>query len=750
MQMFQGTQLFTAEVGGRTLAIESGLLAPQAGGAVTVRYGDTVLLATAVMSKEVRPGLNFFPLTVEFEERLYAAGRIPGSFFRREGKPSEQAILMSRLVDRPLRPLFPKGMRNEVQVIVTAMATDGQNLMDPLAIIAASAALHVSDIPWNGPIAATTIGFVDGEFVVNPTAAQMEHSSLSLVAAGTEDNILMVEAGAHEMPEDLVLEALKLAHENNQIVIKAIHELRAALGKPKAPASIFLPSPEVETEVATLAVDKIAATLEQGLSKVELNNALDAIKAEVKAAFAARVAEGSVSEIEVDDAFESVLKNVMRRRILEKGIRPDGRTTTQIRPVSVQVGNLPRVHGSGLFMRGETHVLTIATLGTPADAQRLDSLLPGEEKRYMHHYNFPPYSTGEATPIRGPRRREIGHGALAERALVPVIPEDFPYTLRLVSEVLSSNGSTSMGSVCGSTLALMDAGVPITAPVSGIAMGLVQDMETGEYQILSDIQGMEDALGDMDFKVAGTEHGITALQMDLKIKGLDFEILRRALEQAREGRLYILSKMLEVLPAPRPTLSVYAPRILSYHIDPEKIGKLIGPGGKTVRGLQEQFSVKIDIEEDGTVYISGEGLNAEQALVEVQRMTEDVEIGKIYTGTVVRVEPYGAFVNIMPGVDGMVHISQLADYRVEKVEDVAKLGDELTAMVIDVDPGGKVRLSRQAVLEGWSVEEARSRDRSARSRSSERGDRGERGERGERGNGRSGDRREQRGGGRRR
>ncbi|MEJ5246182.1 MAG: polyribonucleotide nucleotidyltransferase [Caldilinea sp.] len=750
MQMFQGTQLFTAEVGGRTLAIESGLLAPQAGGAVTVRYGDTVLLATAVMSKEGRPGLNFFPLTVEFEERLYAAGRIPGSFFRREGKPSEQAILMSRLVDRPLRPLFPKGMRNEVQVIVTAMATDGQNLMDPLAIIAASAALHVSDIPWNGPIAATTIGFVDGEFVVNPTAAQMEHSSLSLVAAGTEDNILMVEAGAHEMPEDLVLEALKLAHENNQIVIKAIHELRAALGKPKAPASIFLPSPEVETEVATLAVDKIAATLEQGLSKVELNNALDAIKAEVKAAFAERVAEGSVSEIEVDDAFESVLKNVMRRRILEKGIRPDGRTTTQIRPVSVQVGNLPRVHGSGLFMRGETHVLTIATLGTPADAQRLDSLLPGEEKRYMHHYNFPPYSTGEATPIRGPRRREIGHGALAERALVPVIPEDFPYTLRLVSEVLSSNGSTSMGSVCGSTLALMDAGVPITAPVSGIAMGLVQDMETGEYQILSDIQGMEDALGDMDFKVAGTEHGITALQMDLKIKGLDFEILRRALEQAREGRLYILSKMLEVLPAPRPTLSVYAPRILSYHIDPEKIGKLIGPGGKTVRGLQEQFSVKIDIEEDGTVYISGEGLNAEQALVEVQRMTEDVEIGKIYTGTVVRVEPYGAFVNIMPGVDGMVHISQLADYRVEKVEDVAKLGDELTAMVIDVDPGGKVRLSRQAVLEGWSVEEARSRDRSARSRSSERGDRGERGERGERGNGRSGDRREQRGGGRRR
>lgn len=748
MQMFQGTQLFTAEVGGRTLAIESGLLAPQAGGAVTVRYGDTVLLATAVMSKDVRSGLNFFPLTVEFEERLYAAGRIPGSFFRREGKPSEQAILMSRLVDRPLRPLFPKGMRNEVQVIITAMATDGQNLMDPLAIIAASAALAVSDIPWNGPIAGTTIGFVDGEFVVNPTAAQMEHSSLSLVAAGTDDNILMVEAGANELPEDLVLEALKLAHETNRVVIAAINELRAALGKEKAEPSIFLPTAEVEAEISALAAAKISALLEQGLGKVELNSGLDAIKAEIRAAFAERVAEGTVSAVEIDDAYEAILKKVTRKRILETGIRPDGRTTTQIRPISVQVSNLPRVHGSGLFMRGETHVLTIATLGTPGDAQRLDSLLPGEEKRYMHHYNFPPFSTGEATPMRGPKRREIGHGALAERALIPVIPEDFPYTLRLVSEVLSSNGSTSMGSVCGSTLALMDAGVPITAPVAGIAMGLIQDMESGAYQVLSDIQGMEDALGDMDFKVAGTEHGITALQMDLKIKGLDFDILQKALDQAREGRMYIMGKMLEVLPKSREKLSEYAPRILTHHIDPEKIGKLIGPGGKTVRSLQETFVVKIDIEEDGTVYISGEGLNAERALAEVQRMTEDIEVGKIYTGTVVRVEPYGAFVNIMPGVDGMVHISQLADYRVDKVEDIAKLGDELTAMVIDVDPGGKVRMSRQAVLEGWSVEEARSRDRGARPARNG-GDRGGDRDRGDRG-GRSGDRRYDRGGDRRR
>ena len=738
MQMFQGTQLFSVEVGGRTLAIEAGLLAPQAGGAVTVRYGDTVLLATAVMSKDVRPGLNFFPLTVEFEERLYAAGRIPGSFFRREGKPSEQAILMSRLVDRPLRPLFPKGMRNEVQVIVTAIATDGQNLMDPLAIIAGSAALAISDIPWNGPIAGTTIGFVDGEFVVNPTAAQMEASGLSLVAAGTEDNILMVEAGANELPEDLVLDALHLAHETNRKVIATIQELRAALGKPKSLPSIFLPAAEVQAEVDTLVASRIAALLAQGLGKVELNSGLDAIQADLRATFAQRITDGTVAALDVGDSYEATLKKITRRRILENGIRPDGRTTTQIRPISVQVGNLPRVHGSGLFMRGETHVLTIATLGTPGDAQRLDSLLPGEEKRYMHHYNFPPFSTGEATPMRGPKRREIGHGALAERALVPVIPEAFPYTLRLVSEVLSSNGSTSMGSVCGSTLALMDAGVPITAPVAGIAMGLIQDMQSGEYQVLSDIQGMEDALGDMDFKVAGTAHGITALQMDLKIKGLDFEILRRALDQARVGRLYIMEKMLAVLPEARESLSEYAPRILTHRIDPEKIGKLIGPGGKTVRGLQENYGVKIDIEEDGTVYISGEGLSAERALAEVQRMTEDIEVGKIYTGTVVRVEPYGAFVNIMPGIDGMVHISQLADYRVDKVEDIANLGDELTAMVIDVDPGGKVRMSRQAVLEGWSVEEARSRDRGARpARGGDRG--GDR--RGDRGGDRRGDRR---------
>ena len=750
MQLFDGAQAFSTEFGGRTLTIETGVLAAQAGGAVTVRYGDTVLLATATMSKEVRSGIDFFPLTVDFEERLYAAGRIPGSFQRREGRPSDQAVLVARLVDRPLRPLFPKGLVNEVQIIITALSTDGENLLEPLAIIAAAAAVSISDIPFSGPLAGVTIGFVDGEFVVNPTAQQMEISGLNLQVAGTADNILMVEAGAHELPEDLMLDALGLAHESMTEVLELISQMQAQVGKPKYTGyQLALPAEETQTLVHGLAHDKVVAALSSGLGKHELNDALAAVRSEVQEALAERMASGEIVAAHVAASLDNVIKTAVRRRILDEGVRPDGRDTTTIRPISVQVGRIPRVHGSGFFMRGETHVLTIATLGTPGDAQRLDALQPAEDKRYMHHYNFPPFSTGETGRLGGPRRREIGHGALAERALVPVIPDDFPYTLRVVSEVVSSNGSTSMGSVCGSTLALMDAGVPIKAPVAGIAMGLVQDMETGAYRVLSDIQGMEDALGDMDFKVAGTEHGITALQMDLKIKGLDFNILREALDQARVGRLYIMGKMTEVLPAPRGKLSPFAPRILTIKIDPEKIGKLIGPGGKMIRSLQEQFNVKIDVEEDGTVYISGDGQQAEQALDVVGQMTDNIELGKIYTGTVVRVEPYGAFVNILPGVDGLVHISQLADYRVDKVEDVANLGDELTAMVIDVDPQGKVRLSRQAVLEGWTVEEAQARDRGGRggSRGGDRG--GDRGGRGER-NGRGSDRGGRRDGGYRR
>ncbi len=716
MQLFDGAKRYSTVVGGRELSIETGVLAGLAGGAVTVRYGDTVLLATATMGKDVRPGINFFPMSVEFEEKLYAGGRIPGSFFRREGRPTEGAVLLCRLVDRPLRPLFPKGMRNEVQVIISTLAVDGETLMDPLAIIAASAALSISDVPWNGPVAASTVGYVDGEFVVNPTASQMLNSTLDLKVSGTEDNILMVEAGANELPEDDVLDALKLAHESMQPVIELIKTMQAEVGKTKVTDfPVFLPPAEVKALVAEMTADKVAALAAQSLPKTGWRDGLDTIKKEMMDALADRIASNEISEKDVADGMDAVVKNAVRRRILDAGIRPDGRDTVTVRPISVQVGKLPMVHGSGLFQRGETQVLTVATLGTPGDAQRLDGLQPETEKRYIHHYNFPPFSTGEAYPMRGPKRREIGHGALAERALIPVLPEDYPYTLRLVSEALSSNGSTSMASVCGSTLSLMDAGVPILAPVAGIAMGLIQDQETGAYQVLTDIQGMEDHLGDMDFKVAGTEHGITALQMDMKIKGLDFSILKQAMEQARVGRLFILGEMLAVMPAPRAELSPYAPRILSTSIDPEKIGKIIGPGGKVIRAMQEQFKVKIDVDDDGTVYVSGnDGRGAEAALAQINSLTEDVEVSKIYTGTVVRVEPYGAFVNILPGTDGLVHISQLADYRVNSVEEIANVGDELTAMVIDVDPSGKVRLSRQAVLEGWTAEEARERDKGGR------------------------------------
>lgn len=716
LQMFEGARVYETTLGSKQVAIETGVLAQQAGGAVTVRCGDTVIFATATMSKEVRPGISFFPLTVDFEEKLYAAGRIPGSFFRREGRPSEQAILLCRLVDRPLRPLFPKGFRNDVQVILTALSSDGEHLMDPLAIIAASAALSISDVPWGGPVGASSVAYVDGEFVVNPTALDMEMSTLGLQVAGTEDNILMVEAGASELPEDIMLEGLRLAYESMQPAIQTIQQMQADIGKEKfADYQIFLPAQSTVDRVGELAREKINQAVSESTERDVRKQRTADIRTEVLESLAGPIEEGEIVAGDVEDALDGLLKEAVRRQILDKRVRPDGRDPQTVRPIDVQVGKIPRVHGSGLFMRGETHVLTILTLGTPGDAQRLDTLMPGDEKRYIHHYNFPPYSTGEAYPLRGPRRREIGHGALAERALHPVIPDDFPYTLRLVSEAVSSNGSTSMASVCGSTLALMDAGVPIDAPVAGIAMGLVQDQDSDKYEVLTDIQGLEDHLGDMDFKVAGTEHGITALQMDLKIKGLDFEILRIALEQARQGRMHIMQKMLDVIPEPREELSPYAPRILTISIDPEKIGKVIGPGGKTVRSLQERYEVKIDIEEDGTVYISGQnGLAAEEALREVEAMTEEVEIGKIYTGQVVRVEPYGAFVNLLPGVDGLVHISQLADYRVNSVEEIANVGDELTTMVIDIDPAGKIRLSRQAVLEGWSAEEARERDRGGR------------------------------------
>ena len=593
LRLFEGARVYTTTLGEKELSIETGVLAQQAGGAVTVRCGDTVILATATMDRGVRSGINFFPLTVDFEEKLYAAGRIPGNLFRREGRPSEQGILLCRLVDRPLRPLFPKGMRNEVQVILTALSSDGEHLLDSLAIIAASAALSISEIPWGGPVAAASVAYVDGELVVNPTASDMELSTLGLQVAGTADNILMVEAGASELPEEIMLDGLRLAYESMQPAIQTIQQMQTEIGKEKySDYPVFAAAEQTVEKVNQLAREKVFAAVQEVSDRVERKERLAAVRTETLDALAEPISANEVDAGDVDDTLDSLFKEAVRRRILDDSVRPDGRDLQTVRPIQVQVGNLPRVHGSGLFMRGETHVLTIATLGTPGDAQRMYTLQPEDDKRYIHHYNFPPYSTGEAYPMRGPKRREIGHGALAERALQPVIPDEFPYTLRLVSEAVSSNGSTSMASVCGSTLALMDAGVPIDAPVAGIAMGLVQDQETGKYAVLSDIQGVEDHLGDMDFKVAGSEHGITALQMDVKIKGLDFDILRIALEQARVGRLHIMGKMLDVIAEAREQLSPYAPRILTVSIDPEKIGKIIGPGGKTVRSLQERYEVK--------------------------------------------------------------------------------------------------------------------------------------------------------------
>jgi polyribonucleotide nucleotidyltransferase len=703
---------FSAAIGEYSISFEIGKLAEQAGGAVTVSCGDTVLLTTATMSRTARENGDFFPLTVDYEERLYAAGRIPGSFFRREGRPHEGAILICRLVDRPIRPLFPKDLRNDVQVIITALSHDQEHQIDILAILGASAALTVSDIPFGGPIGAVRVGYVDGEFIFNPTFSEMEHSTLDLRLAGTADAVLMVEAGANEVSEDIVVAAIKAGHEAMQPIIAVQEEMRRTVGKPTRTYKSFGVSDAVKTAVSAELDARLHQLLIENPIKSERNDALDALQDEVVATLSAQYAASDIKAM-----LHEILRDEVRQRILEDGIRPDGRNFTTVRPISCETNLLPRAHGSGLFTRGQTQVLTIATLGTPRDEQQLDSLSPEESKRYMHHYNFPPYSTGEARPLRGTSRREIGHGALAERALVPVLPseEEFPYTIRLVSEVLSSNGSTSMASVCGSTLALMDTGVPIKAPVSGVAMGLVK--EENNHRILTDIQGLEDFMGDMDFKVAGTREGITALQMDIKIKGISYEIMAEALAQAREARYFILDRMTEAMPEVRPELSPYAPRITVIHIDPEKIGTVIGPGGKMIRGIQEQTGVKIDIEEDGSVYIaSTDGPSAQQAQGMIEALVEEARVGKIYTGKVVRTTDFGAFVEILPGQDGLVHISQLADYRVPSVEDVVRVGDEIMVMVTDIDSEGKIRLSRQAVLEGWTAEEAREHDRANRSK----------------------------------
>nr|WP_290667434.1 polyribonucleotide nucleotidyltransferase [Ardenticatena sp.] len=723
-KLAQAPKTYTTTLGDKEIIIQTGLLAPQADGAVTVRMGDSMVLVTAVASKEPRPGITFFPLTVDFEERLYAIGRIPGSFFRREGRPSESAILYSRLIDRSLRPLFPKGFRNDVQIIVTPLSYDQEHPLDTLGVIGASAALAISGIPFEGPIGHVRIALDDeGNFVVNPTVSQYENSRLDLRVSGTADAINMVECASNEVDEETMLRALELAHRAFQPVIALQNRMKAEVGKPEMEYDVYKPGDEIAQRVREWLGGRVEEIIASAMSKEERNDALAALGAELAASFYNE--ETGEYEFPLEDittVYDDVVKETVRRRILDEGIRPDGRKPHEIRPLYAAVGISPRSHGSGLFQRGETQVLSIATLGTIGEEQMLDDLGVMESKRYMHHYNFPPFSTGEARPLRGPRRREIGHGNLAENALRPMVPDEknFPYTIRVVSEVLSSNGSTSMASVCASTLALMDAGVPIKKPVAGIAMGLISDPETSRFVVLTDIQGMEDHLGDMDFKVAGTRDGINALQMDIKIKGLDLELLRQALAQAREARLAILDVMLETIPEPRAELSPYAPRIFTMHIPVEKIGALIGPGGKHVRSIQEKTGVKVDIAEDGTVYLAAtDGEAAKHAEDLVRYYTEDVEVGKIYTGKVVRVTDFGAFVQLRPGQEGLVHISQLADRRVDKVEDVVKVGDEIMVMVINIDPEGKIRLSRQAVLEGWSLEEAQAADRGSRRPSSD-------------------------------
>lgn len=685
---------FQTEIGGRVLSIETGKFAGQANGAVTVSYGETVVLVTACMGRDPRSDVDFLPLTVDYEERLYAAGKIPGSFFRREGRPGEEAILAARLTDRPLRPLFPKGLRNDVQIVVTVLSADQENEPEILSIIGASAALGISDIPFDGPVGATRVGYIDGEFVLNPTFTELSKSALDLVVAGTKEAVVMIEAGAREVPEEIILEAVKFGQEANQEVIRLQEGFIRTCGKPKRQIQVEELPPELEERLEEWLQNRFP----QGILQDGMEGAWEAVREELLEEFP------DFTERQLASAFESCLRKEVRKNILEKGLRPSGRGLADIRPISCEVGTLPRTHGSGLFTRGKTQVLTITTLGSPREEQIIDSISREEYKRFMHHYNFPPFSTGETRRMSGPGRREIGHGALAERALLPVIPDEseFPYTIRLVSEVLSSNGSTSMASVCGGSLSLMDAGVPIKAPVAGIAMGLILG-EDGRYAILSDIEGMEDHFGDMDFKVAGTEKGVTAIQMDLKIRGIGFDIIEDALRQAREGRLFILSRMKETISSSRPQLSKYAPKITKLTIDPEKIRQVIGPGGRTIRAITEETKTTIDIENDGTILIGSTDEEATKRAIQIIKdLTQEVEIGGLYTGKVTRITDFGAFVEIFPGREGLVHISELADYHVSRVEDVVKPGDEIMVTVIGIDPLGRIKLSRKAVFEKLS------------------------------------------------
>ena len=698
-------QSFEREIAGRPLIFETGLLANQSNGAITVRYGETMLLVTACAADKPREGIDFLPLTVDYEERLYAAGKIPGSFFRREGRPTQEATLTMRLTDRPIRPLFPKGMRTEVQVIATALSADQINDPATMVIIGASAALSISDIPFNGPAAATRIGFVDGRLVANPTFQQQAESSLDLVVAGTKDAIIMVEAGANEVSEEIIMQGMKMAQIINVEVVELIDEMVQVVGKPKFQIAVPEPTPaSVEAAIADALEGRLGEVFFRPGLKAERDAAASALKGEVLASMGEQFPADQAAP-----AYDAYVKAQIRKKVLQEGIRVDGRGLNEIRKITGQVGLLPRAHGSGLFTRGETQALTIATLGSLSEKQRLDTIGLEKTKRYMHHYNMPPYSNGEVKRIGGTSRRETGHGALAERALLPVVPDEeaFPYVLRLVSEIMSSNGSTSMASVCGSSLALMDAGVPIKAPVAGVAMGLVKG-EGDEFAVLTDILGSEDSLGDMDFKVAGTAEGITALQMDMKVIGIDLGIITQAMSQAKEGRMSILQTMSDIIAETRPELSKYAPRMIRITINPDKIGAVIGPGGKVIRSITEETGATIDIQDDGSIFIGSASEEAAQRAISIiEGLTKEVQVGEKYTGKVVRIMNFGAFVEILPGKDGLVHISELADYRVGSVEDVVKMGDEILVMVTEIDRMGRINLSRRAVLEGLEDSGAR-------------------------------------------
>ena len=697
---FTDYRTFKTAIGGKLLELEIGKVCEMANGQVMVKYGDTVVNVTAVASKEPRPDIDFFPLSCDYEEKMYAAGKIPGGFIKREGRPSEKAILNSRLMDRPLRPLFPKGFFNDVQVVATVMCVDNDAPSEIAAMIGSSVALAISDIPWDGPTGSVLIGMVDGQFIVNPSLAQREESCMHLVVSGTKDAIMMVEAGANEVPEETILDAIMFAHEEIKKIVEFIEEIVKEVGKPKMELELYKVPEDIEAAVRDYAEDKMRAAI-QTYDKMERLDNMDAVEAETKEHFEEIYPDNGK---DIGNVLYAITKEQVRSLILDDGIRPDNRKREEIRPIWCDTSVLPRTHGSGLFKRGQTQVLSVATLGPLGDAQTIDGITEQTEKRYMHHYNFPPYSVGEARPMRSPGRREIGHGALAERALLPVLPseEDFPYAIRVVSEVLSSNGSTSQASVCGSCLALMDAGVPIKAPVAGIAMGLIERVEedgTSKMAILSDIQGMEDFLGDMDFKVAGTAKGVTAIQMDIKVHGLSKQVLQEALKQAYEGRMHILKDMLDELPEPRADLSPYAPRIISMQIETDQIRTVIGPGGKTINRIIADTGVKIDIDDTGLVYIAAPDMeSAEAGVREIELLLKEPEPGEIYEGKVTRVMAFGAFIEILPGKEGLLHISKMAKERVAKVEDVMNVGDIVKVKVTEIDSQNRINLSRKELL----------------------------------------------------